>query len=90
MVVGVERFGDPARTNLDQPAVREALYSAQPEAFVASGIGRDSCVSEDRVTARSPDSVGVAKDIFDLYTSIYSHVQISFKSLPSLLRRTSS
>jgi hypothetical protein len=25
-MVGVERFGDPARTNLDQPAVREALY----------------------------------------------------------------
>jgi hypothetical protein len=25
-MVGVERFGDPARTNLDQLAVREALY----------------------------------------------------------------
>ncbi len=39
MVVGVERIGDPARTNLDQLAVREALYRALPEAFAASGIG---------------------------------------------------
>jgi tetratricopeptide (TPR) repeat protein len=48
MVVDVERFGDPVRTNLDQLAVREALYRALPRAFVKSGIGWESCVSEDR------------------------------------------
>jgi hypothetical protein len=48
MVVDVERFGDPARTNLNQLAIREALYKALTEAFAESGIGWDSCVSEDR------------------------------------------
>ncbi len=48
MVVDVERFGDPARTNLNQLAIREALCEALPVAFAESGIGWDSCVSEDR------------------------------------------
>ena len=48
MVVDVERFGDPVRTNLDQLAVREALYRALPQAFAEGGIGWDSCMSEDR------------------------------------------
>ena len=33
MVVDVERFGDPARTNLDQLAVRAGLYEALEQAF---------------------------------------------------------
>jgi hypothetical protein len=48
MVVDVEGFGDPARTNLNQLAVREGLYAALAEAFAGSGIGWGSCVSEDR------------------------------------------
>ena len=48
MVVDVEGFGDPARTNLDQLAVREALYEALARAFAESGIGWGSFVSEDR------------------------------------------
>jgi tetratricopeptide (TPR) repeat protein len=48
MVVDVERFGDPARTNLHQLAIREALYEALARAFAESGIGWGSCVSEDR------------------------------------------
>jgi hypothetical protein len=48
MVVDVERFGDPARTNLNQLAIRQAMYEALTEAFAAGGIGWDSCVSEDR------------------------------------------
>jgi len=48
VVVDVERFGDPARTNLDQLAVREALYRSLAQAFAESGIGWDSCVSADR------------------------------------------
>ena len=48
MVVDVERFGDPVRTNLNQLAVREALYEGLPAAFAESGIGWGSCASEDR------------------------------------------
>ena len=32
----------------------------------------------------------IYQDFFDLYKSIYSHVQDAFKSLQSLLRRTCS
>ena len=48
MVVDVERFGDPARTNLNQLAVRDGLYKALTQAFGESGILWESCVSEDR------------------------------------------
>jgi NB-ARC domain len=48
MVVDVERFGDPARTNLNQLAVRDGLYKALIHAFGMSGIVWDRCVSEDR------------------------------------------
>jgi hypothetical protein len=48
MVVDVERFGDPARTNLDQLAVRDALYKALARAFGKSGISWGSCAREDR------------------------------------------
>ena len=48
LVVDVEGFGDPARTSLDQLAVREGLYRALAHAFAEGGIGWDSCVSEDR------------------------------------------
>jgi tetratricopeptide (TPR) repeat protein len=48
MVVDVERFGDPDRTNLNQLAVRDGLYTALMQAFEGSGIGWERCVSEDR------------------------------------------
>ena len=48
MVVDVERFGDPDRTNLNQLAVRDGLYKALTQAFGESGIEWGSCVSEDR------------------------------------------
>jgi Tetratricopeptide repeat len=48
MVVDVERFGDPARTNLNQLAVRGGLYRALAQAFDESGVVWRSCVSEDR------------------------------------------
>ena len=48
MVVDVERFGDPDRTNLNQLAVRDGLYKALIQSFAESGIRWDSCVSEDR------------------------------------------
>ena len=48
MVVDVERFGDPSRTNLDQLAVRDGLYTALIQAFDVSGISWPDCVTEDR------------------------------------------
>jgi tetratricopeptide (TPR) repeat protein len=48
VVVDVERFGDPERTNLNQLAVRDGLYKALIQAFGWSGISWESCVSEDR------------------------------------------
>jgi hypothetical protein len=48
VVVDVQRFGDPSRTNLNQLAVRSALYGALTDAFAKSGISWDVCVSEDR------------------------------------------
>ena len=48
MVVDVERYSDPARTNLNQLAVRDALYEALMQAFGKSGIAWEHCVSEDR------------------------------------------
>src|SRR5690348_15549945 len=48
IVIDVERFGDPVRTNLDQLTVRAALYEALSQAFTESGIGWKNCVTEDR------------------------------------------
>lgn len=48
MVVDVERFGDPSRTNLDQLAVRDGLYKALIRAFENSGVSWSTCVTEDR------------------------------------------
>jgi hypothetical protein len=91
MVVDMERFDDPVRTNLDQLAVREALYKAPPEAFAASGIGWEGGVSEDRGDG-APILIPpeVPRTSSTPYKSTYSHVQGGFKSLQSLLRRTNS
>jgi tetratricopeptide (TPR) repeat protein len=48
MIVDVERFGDPSRTNLDQLAARDGLYKALTQAFENSGIPWPDCVIEDR------------------------------------------
>ena len=48
MVVDIERFGDPSRTNLDQLTVRDGLYKALIHAFDNSGISWSTCVTEDR------------------------------------------
>jgi len=39
---------------------------------------------------RLPNDTQIYEEFFDLYKSIYFHIQGDFKSLPSLLRRTSS
>ena len=48
LVVDIEGFGDPARTNADQIAVRDMLYRALTNAFAAAGVRWDECDHEDR------------------------------------------
>ena len=48
MIVDVEKFGDPARNNADQVAVRDGMYEALACALANAGISRSSYASEDR------------------------------------------
>jgi tetratricopeptide (TPR) repeat protein len=48
VIVDVENFGDPARTNAHQLAVREMMYEALRRSFAQAGISWDACVAEDR------------------------------------------
>lgn len=48
LAVDVEGFGDPARTNADQVAVREQLYGALTKACAAADVPWDECDHEDR------------------------------------------
>src|ERR1700750_3132738 len=48
VVVDVEGFGDPRRTNRHQVQIRAELYGAMREAFDRAGIPWDSCDHEDR------------------------------------------
>jgi tetratricopeptide (TPR) repeat protein len=48
LIVDVEKFGDPARTDAHQLAVRDGMYQALQEAFARTGIGWADCEVEDR------------------------------------------
>jgi tetratricopeptide (TPR) repeat protein len=48
VIVDVENFGDPARTNAHQLAVREGMYGALRQSFAQAGISWATCVTEDR------------------------------------------
>ncbi|WP_285747834.1 PfkB family carbohydrate kinase [Lentzea sp. NBRC 105346] len=48
VVVDVEKFGDPRRTNTHQLVVREAMYRALEEAFTEAGVSWADCRCEDR------------------------------------------
>jgi tetratricopeptide (TPR) repeat protein len=48
LVVDVESFGDPARTNADQLAVRDAMYKALRQSFAKARISWADCAVEDR------------------------------------------
>ena len=48
VVVDVEGFGDQRRTNRDQVAIRDGLYSVMRDAFGRAGIPWDDCGHEDR------------------------------------------
>lgn len=48
VVVDVEGFGDPSRTNAHQLVIREAMYEALEQAFAEAGVSWAECRSEDR------------------------------------------
>ena len=48
LIVDVERFGDPARTNAHQLAVRDGMYQALRQSFSSGRISWADCVTEDR------------------------------------------
>ena len=48
LIVDVERFADPARTNAHQLAVRDAMYQALRQSFSSGRISWADCVTEDR------------------------------------------
>jgi hypothetical protein len=48
LVVDIEKFGDPHRTNKNQRAVRAGLYGVLVEAFTRAGIPWWECDVEDR------------------------------------------
>ena len=48
LIVDVERFGDPARTNAHQLAVRDGMYQALRQSFSSGCISWADCVTEDR------------------------------------------
>lgn len=48
VVTDTENFTDPARTNLDQLAIRHGLYKVIRRAFVRARIDWSTCTTEDR------------------------------------------
>ena len=48
VIVDVENFGDPARTNAHQLAVRDAMYKALRQSFARARISWAGCAVEDR------------------------------------------
>ena len=48
LIVDVENFGDPARTNTDQMAIRDTVYKVLQQSFAIANIGWEDCVTEDR------------------------------------------
>ena len=80
VVLDVEHFGDPSRTNLDQLAVRDGLYRALIQAFENSKISWPNCVAEDRgdgalilVPSQVPKSLLVSKIPAALVDAVSMH-----------------
>ena len=48
LIVDVESFGDPARTNAHQLAIRDTMYKALRRSFARARISWADCVKEDR------------------------------------------
>ena len=62
LIVDVENFGDPARTNAHQLAVRDTMYKALRQSFARARISWADCEKEDRGDgATRPHPSGVPK-----------------------------
>ena len=48
LIVDVESFGDPSRTNAHQVAIRRRMYGALRRSFAKAHIGWADCAIEDR------------------------------------------
>src|SRR6202044_1356536 len=48
VIVDVENFSDPVRTNVDQLTIRDGMYKALRQSFARAGIDWGKCVTEDR------------------------------------------
>ena len=48
LIVDVENFGDPTRTNTHQLAIRDTVYKVLQQSFAIADIGWEDCVTEDR------------------------------------------
>ncbi len=48
VVTDIEKFSDPARTNLDQLAIRHGHYKVIRQAFSRAHVDWDECTTEDR------------------------------------------
>src|SRR5580698_9459331 len=48
LIVDVESFGNPARTDLDRVVVRDAVYHALQRSFSSARINWADCAAEDR------------------------------------------
>jgi hypothetical protein len=48
LVKDIEKYTDPARTNLDQLAIRHAQYKIIRQAFARARVDWNECTTEDR------------------------------------------
>jgi len=48
LIVDVENFGNPNRTNTDQLAIRDTVYKVLQQSFAKASINWAKCVTEDR------------------------------------------
>ena len=48
LIVDVENFGDPSRTNTHQLAIRDTVYKVLQQSFAKASISWTKCVTEDR------------------------------------------
>ena len=73
VIVDVESFSDPARTNAHHLAIREGMYQALQRSFVRARISWDNCETEDRgdgVLILVPPTVPKSR----LVTSLSAHL----------------
>ena len=87
VIVDVENFGDPARTNAHQVAVRDRMYQALRQSFARARISWADCEAEDRgdgVLVLIPPNVPKSS----LVTTVPAHLDDLFQGVSSSRRRS--